>query len=493
MVSPDPVSSACCDDAFPLAARYPGQARLSRRVREEGGRYRGFAYTERHLQCVWFDARLRPPVLHTREGEVVEVEDPGVWNLEAGPDFLGAVWRVGPERRRLSGDVEIHVDPRDWHRHGHHQDARYRRVRLHVTYFPGPAAPEGLPEGALQVALREALLARPEFSFENIEVAAYPLAARAVRPPCQQVLQAWEAPRKQLVLDAAGQERLRRKAGRLRQRWDEVGPDQALYEEVMAGLGYQHNKAMFRRLAETVSVEALRPLRGRPLEVQARLLGVSSLLPEQPDRRWDEETRRHVRELWDAWWKVREAWQHRLLDPACWHLQGRPANHPLRRLAAAARLFARTPDLADRWGREKPSPAILARLEADLCDLSDPYWDHRCTWGGVRLARPLALLGPERARALAVNVAVPFLAARGGRDALPSAVLDHLPRETANRLVRQTALNLFGPHHPGSLYRTGLRRQGLLQIFHDYCLNDRSRCATCAFPGLLEDWKTQGG
>jgi len=333
MVSPVPVSSACCADAFPLAARYPGHPRSAGRVREASGRYRGFAYTERHLHCVWFDARLRPPVLRTREGEVVEVEDPGVWNLEAGPDFLGAVWREGPDRRRLSGDVEIHVDPRDWHRHGHHQDARYRRVRLHVTYFPGGAAPEGLPEGALQVSLREALSAQPAFSFENIEVAAYPLAARAVRPPCQQVLQAWEAPRKQAVLDAAGQERLRGKAERLRRRWDEVGPAQALYEEVMAGLGYQLNKAVFRRLAETVTVAALRPLQDRPREVQALLLGVSGLLPQQPDRNWDEETHRYVRAAWDSWWKVREHWQHRLIEPSCWQLRGRPANHPLRRLA----------------------------------------------------------------------------------------------------------------------------------------------------------------
>jgi len=87
-----------------------------------------------------------------------------------------------------------------------------------------------------------------------------------------------------------------------------------------------------------------------------------------------------------------------------------------------------------------------------------------------------------------VNVAVPFLAALAGPPALPSTVLDTLPRENANRLARQTALNLFGPHHPGSLYRTGLRCQGLLQIFHDFCLNDRSRCASCAFPGLLAAW-----
>ena len=58
-------------------------------VRESGGRT-GFAFSERHLQCVWMDANLRPTSLTTRDGEALSVVDPGRWNLEAGPDFLDA-------------------------------------------------------------------------------------------------------------------------------------------------------------------------------------------------------------------------------------------------------------------------------------------------------------------------------------------------------------------------------------------------------------------
>jgi hypothetical protein len=36
--------------------------------------------------------------------------------MEPGPDFLGAVLRIGPERRRIRGDVEIHLRPSDWRR-----------------------------------------------------------------------------------------------------------------------------------------------------------------------------------------------------------------------------------------------------------------------------------------------------------------------------------------------------------------------------------------
>jgi hypothetical protein len=117
-----------------------------------------------HLGGVWFDPALRPPALKTERGEEVVVEDPGLWNLEAGPDFLGAALRIGPGRRRITGDVEIHIHPSDWAAHRHRTDPRYAGVRVHVTYYPGRAAAGSLPAGALQLALKDALAANPMFS-----------------------------------------------------------------------------------------------------------------------------------------------------------------------------------------------------------------------------------------------------------------------------------------------------------------------------------------
>ena len=483
------------DAFFPLAYRYRGGSARRLSVREGGASARGFAYSERHLQCLWSDPALRPAILRTHEGEELTIEDPGVWNLEAGPDFLGAVLRVGPDQRRLAGDVEIHIHPHDWRSHGHAEDPRYGRVRLHVTFFPGTLKADELPPGALQVSLRDALAARPAFSFENIEVAAYPFAARAARPPCLELLKTWEAPEKQLVLDAAGHERLRRKAARLAARIETAGPEQALYEEVMAALGYQHNKAPFRLLAERVPLEELLAHASRPGELLAILLGVAGLLPPSLASHWDEETRRHVRALWDTWWKHRDRWANRLLARTDWQLRGRPANHPVRRLAAAAALFSARVSPSSAWAQwaGQHGARAVARITRALQGVSDSYWDHRVSWGVVRAPEAIALIGPDRAQAIAVNVAVPFLATLGKAEALPPDVLAALPRETSNSLVRQTAFNLFGTHHPESLYRTGLRRQGLLQIFHDYCLNDRSRCAACTFPALLAGWRKDAG
>ena len=95
--------------------------------------------------------------------------------------------------------------------------------------------------------------------------------------------------------------------------------------------------------------------------------------------------------------------------------------------------------------------------------------------------RPVALLGPARAAALAANAILPFLAAT--RPELAGQLCRGLPSETVSAPMRTMANRLFGrDHNPGALYSAdGLRQQGLLQIFADFCLNARGGCAGCRF------------
>ena len=487
--TPQPADASCAS-FFPLAARYRSPPGASARWREDAAGWRAFPWRERHLQCVWFDAALRPPGLRTHDGEPVEVEDPGVWNLEAGPDFLGAALRIGPAQRRLAGDVEVHIHPSAWRAHGHAADPRYRNVRIHVVYQPAPFPEADFPPGAVQLALREPLAAVPGFSFDLVDTAAYPFARRPPAPPCLDELRRWSGPDKQALLDAAGQERLRAKAARLAARIAEAGLEQAAYEETLAALGFKQNRRPFRLLAAALPVERLRRLaEGDVVAAFALLCGVAGLLPATPAPRWEPADAAFHRRAWDTWWKHRDRLEPVALARDAWQLAGvRPANHPLRRLMAAAALFAPEGGGAPRWlALAQEHPAEFAdRFLRDLARLRAPYFDRRAVFGGKTAARASALVGEDRAESLLVNVAVPLLAAAGSGAAFARGVLEALPAEADNAVVRQTALNLFGPDHPGSHYRTGLRRQGLIQIFHDYCLNDRSRCAACTFPALLK-------
>ena len=448
-------------------------------------------FVERHLQCVWADDRLRPAHLATAAGERVQVEHPGEWNTGPGPDFLNAALRVGPELRRIVGDVEIHIRPADWQRHRHAGDPRYRRVCAHVAYYPGALPAAELPPGALQIALRPALDAAPDFSFDNVDLLAYPIAARATPPPCRAAMARLTPAQRGAVLDAAGEARLRRRAEILQAAMLDRGPAQVVYEEVLAALGYRPNKIPFRRLARLLPLERLREKSGGdPVRAYALLMGLAGLLPDPTARRaWDAETKVFLRRGWDAWWPLADEFLARRLSRADWTLAGiRPANRPERRLMAAALLFAPASSLPERIAEVAQDPhGVPAERLLALFDLPGaPYWDRRLSFATAPGREPVALVGRARAQAILVNLLLPAFAALGAPAAAWQALLADLPAEEPNELVRQTALRLFGQDHSPRLYRSGLRRQGLVQIHHEHCLGDRSLCAACPFPASLE-------
>lgn len=449
------------------------------------------AFSERHLQCIWADDRLRPQNLATATGERVQVEHPGEWNTGPGPDFLNAALRVGPELRRLTGDVEIHIRPADWQRHRHAGDPRYRLVCAHVAFYPGTLPAAELPPGALQIALRPALDAIPDFSFDNIDLLAYPVAARATPPPCRAAMARLSPAQRGAVLDTAGESRLRRRAELLQLAMLDRGPAQVLYEEVMAALGYRPNKAPFRRLARLLPLDRLREKSaGDPVRAYALLMGCASLLPDPSTRRaWDAETKIFLRRCWDAWWPLSDEFLAHRIPRADWSMVGiRPANRPERRLMAAATLFASAPGLPEQMADIAQNPRGLpAEKLLSLFDLPDtPYWDNRLSFSSAPAEEPVALVGKSRAQAILVNLLLPAFAAMGAPAEAWKALLDDLPAEESNKLIQETALRLFGQDHTPRLYRSGLRRQGLIQIHHDYCLSDRTLCAACPFPKTLE-------
>ena len=450
---------------------YPFEFNESHAEYRDGGRW-----TERHLQCVWYNEALRPARLVTDDGDEVQVESCGRWNLEAGPDFLGAVLIVGPERRRLCGDIELHIRPANWTQHRHSSDPRYANVIAHVTYFPGPRA-EDMPDTVIAVSLRDALRETPGFSFDDIDISAYPHAVLPTTPrPCQ--TSCGENPDHAIaILEAAGRFRLEIKRRRMADAIEACGdPMQAFYENVMAALGYKQNAQIFRDLARAY------PLSVWEADVEtnyARLLGIGGLLPDNPSA--DADIAKFARRLWDIWWHNPV---NKIELSGAWRMNSvRPLNHPVRRLAVAAALFT------DRTRIEKfiagldPSREKFVKTAcAALADMARFEAAERvCSLTGKALEKPAALLGASRATAIAVNALIPFIAATRP-DAVPG-IYSGIPSETVSAPMRTMANRLFGrDHNPSVIYAAdGLRQQGLLQIFSDYCLSARGGCAECLF------------
>lgn len=213
--------------------------------------------TERHVQAIWYDPALRPSPLRTVRGVDLVVMDPGVWNLEAGPDFRHAVLEVGRCRNVVEGDVEIHLRPSDWVAHGHGNDPAYSGVVAHVTWYGGNP-PAGLPAGCVSVCLGGMVGRSRDFSPDEIDVAAYPYAKLPSSPrPCERHF-GEDVDRGLDMLRTAGKRRIEMKARRLTARIMRSGDaEQVFYEELFHAFGYAKNSAPFRALAERLPLNDL--------------------------------------------------------------------------------------------------------------------------------------------------------------------------------------------------------------------------------------------
>jgi len=382
--------------------------------------------TERHVQAIWYDAALRPKGLRTRRGSEVAVISPGEWNLGAGPDFRNAVLEIGKERRRVTGDVELHLCPNDWDLHGHGADPSYRNVIAHVTWGCGPI-PASLPPGAVSIWLGRFVTADTSFSPEQVDLMAYPYARLplGVRP-CEETI-GHDPDLAHAVLLEAGRHRLQMKARRMAGRLcAAVGERrQVFYEEVMTALGYRRNQVPFRRVAERVPLAAL------PTETAAAR---AALLTAGDFEEWD-------------------------------RTGYRPHNTPELRLGHAAEIFTATPMMVLAEATDFASATCREMVKA-MCEGR--------------------FLGKGRAAAILANVIVPFALAEERVTEVP----DWLPPEDLSEPVRLTAFRLFGrDHNPAACYATnGLLIQGLLQIHRDCCLQIHPDCCDCklAKRGVLQ-------
>lgn len=430
-------------------------------VREHLSRY--FPYSERHVQALWFDDSLRPDGLKTLKGESVSIENSGRWNLEAGPDFRGAVLRIGRDGRRVAGDAEVHIFSNDWKNHGHHTDHRYENVRFHITWFDGPVDESLFPPGTVHLSLCNCCLV----DLESIDVTAYPYheprafcssGGRIAAFPMlgnspAEIVQA---------LEDAGMERMRQKTQRMAWLIQERGEAQVLYEEVAAAFGYKNNKAPFRKLARIVPLVGLAQYDADWKTMYAVMLGIAGLLPKQPGAGWPEASKQELRSLWDCWWREEHRWEDApRLTRSDWNFAGlRPLNHPVRRLCALAQWVSSgffAGDAPVKQGVELPCEAC--------------FWSTHIGWTGKE--KRAELVGRGRMQAIELNVLTPFRLAKMGSREAGAAELSRLHVEPMNSVIKETAYTLFGPDHSPTLYRSALARQGLMQIFNDFILTGR--------------------
>lgn len=397
--------------------------------------------SEQALARLWQKRAARQQWFRTDRDVRVRVLYPGRPGKAAGPDFRNALLEfegVG----LVQGDVEIHLRQRDWDAHGHRDDSNYNGVVLHAalqTDDTTTSIPSGQPVSVISLGQ---LLQEEDSPVEQSDSRLWPqLAPRGFpRPDSGEEMGD--------LLDRAGDVRFLGKSSWYGKLLAEQDPDQTLYEGLLEALGYRHNQQPFLTLAGRAPYRALeRAAKGLPPEEQVRviqswLLKLSGLLPENKA---------------DAVSLPRRGFG-RAMSGREWHcFRVRPANHPRRRIAGAARLMARFLDQGLVNGL-----TTLTKVKHPK-DLTSALTVASGLEGGP------AYIGQERARDLAVNVVLPFAYARAvlqddAQRAQRCLDLYHQwGKLQENEITSEMAERLLDPSW-SKVVSTARRQQGLLHL-----------------------------
>src|ERR1044071_4834668 len=444
---------------------------------------------ERLLQAVWLHQRLLREQLKTTDGQPVRVLHPGFHNLEGGPDFRDAVIQIGQEPAR-TGDVEVDLRASGWRAHGHERNPAFKNVMLHVLW-ESESRGNGTPPVIVLRRVLDAPLGELSLWLGSEAAQAWP---ENLRGKCSAPLRELSASQLHDLLRQAAQVRLQSKAVQFQARARQSAWGQSLWEGLFRALGFKHNIWPMHCLAELRS--RWLDQRKEALPLQARLLGISGLLPLDLTRA-QAGADGYLRRVWDQWWRERDEFSDCILPREIWRLHGlRPANHPQRRLALASRwsIEGDLPARLEKWCSQDLADKEMPRSLLELLQTGqDEFWSWHCTFRSARFKKAQPLIGSTRVADLAVNVILPWLWIRAieGKNQSVQKVIERRyftwPPSQDNSVLRLARQRLLGGVSTKSLSSAALQ-QGLIQIVRDFCEHSDAVCTNCKFPEVVKEF-----
>lgn len=447
----------------------------------------GSSLAEKDLHDFWGNLLPGFAVLQSTSGERIEIIHPGKYNQDAGPDFRRATIKI--QDRIIHGDVELHLDSRDWFQHGHHADPAYNEVILHVALRNTSPLIDIVRENSLPVT--------------QVLLDAHDLPAR--EPALRWVAEcplARTAPEKILAtVRRAGQFRLEQKATAFGELLVQNSWDQAVHLGIAEALGYNKNQEAFRLLAKILPADLLfAELRSRHAKeevvvLEALLFGAAGFLDGNVESA-DAEVRAYLAPRKKIWRHLSHTLRLPALPPTVWRFfRLRPANFPTRRIAGLAAILRRASQrgvlehMLKLAQNEKASPRKRCQEIINFFIIpAEGFWERRCDFQSRPAGLPAPnygdLVGSARALDIVVNVIMPALLQYAGHAgdarlmAMISELYSCLPSPQSNLLTRRMAEQLsqeFALHK--QLSRGAPMQQGLIYLQKLLCRP--LRCETC--------------
>jgi len=411
---------------------------------------------EEFLHFIWKHRLYQARQQKTIVGEPVEILQPGIHNLHAGPDFSEARIRIGDTL--WVGSVEIHQKSSDWNRHGHYEDPAYNNVILHVV-----AEHDGTVKNALDAELPTLVLKWADTIEKNYQE----LTESKDWVACASRLFRIDPFRVKFFLNSVMIERLKEKTGVVDELLQETNGDwgETFYRMLARGFGFKENAQPFEMVARSLPQKILSHHHDSLMQTEALLFGQAGLLGEElfADN--------YYLQLRKEYRFLAGKYSLRPIEGHLWKfMRMRPVNFPTVRLAQFARLIYNSQGLLGKLLEAKNMDEIRGWFQV----VASPYWDTHYHFNRES-ARRKKKLGEQALRLLVINVVVPFYFLYGEHQnklylkdrALQ--LLEALPAED-NMVIRKWTV-------AGIEAENALESQALLHLKSRYC--ELKRCLSC--------------
>jgi len=403
--------------------------------------------------------------MHTTDGKLVEVIDPGLHNRNAGPDFFNA--KVKIDGTLWVGNVEIHDRSHDWYVHGHDHDSAYNNVVLHVAGVvdDNVITSDGkfLPQLQLDVPKKI-----NDHYKELLETDQYPPCYKIIPDLTKLTIHSW--------MSALQTERLEQKTEAIKARVDRNNGswEDGYFTTLARNYGFGINGDAFEMWANTLPLKAVDHHRDDVFQIEAIFMGQAGLLelntiPSQYQR--DALNEGYFAKLRNEYQYLAHKFSMKPMDATMWRfLRLRPQNFPHIRISQLANLY-----YSRRAGLSSlVECTTIEQLKAVLATSVTPYWETHYTFGSTS-CRNDKNLSPASLNLLMINTAIPMLFAYGKHksdEALCDRAFDLLEQLKAEnnhitRLWQQCGLTA---QNAGD-------SQALIQLKKEYC--DKKDCLRC--------------
>lgn len=419
--------------------------------------------TEQLLHFIWQFQYFNTKSLHTEQGECLQIVRVGQYNSNQGPDFSEASIII--DSITLVGNIELHVNASDWHKHQHSKDKNYTNIILHVIWNNDQPVNDifgkPMPTLVLQPFVAKVLLERYQ---ELMQQNTTTIVCKNYLPVLSSI--GWMSWKERLAI-----ERLEIKASRVLQlykksnhHWEEV-----FWWMLSSNFGIKVNAECFEGIAKTISVNILAKHKHQIHQLEALLLGQAMLLDGNFTEDYPIMLQREYK-IYQSKYSIPKAVQTPVF------LRMRPAAFPTIRLAQLAMLVHNSSHLFSKIKDITDINDIRNLLNVSAND----YWSYHYKFDELTDFKPKNL-GTQMIDNIIINTIVPIVFAYGWhhKEQLykDKAIqwLQLLPPEQNNITMNWKKFNINN--------HSAFDSQSLLHLTNQYCTT--RKCLQCSVGNKL--------